>query len=59
LILWLISWVLVMPFAFGSEWAWTGYFFPLAVWWMLRSKTAYADTWLAELWRVGRKVFNS
>jgi hypothetical protein len=55
LILWLISWTLIVSFDLGTDWAWVGYFFPLAVWWMLRSGNN-EDTWLAELRRTWRKV---
>jgi hypothetical protein len=51
LILWIISWTLMLSFALGINWAWTGYFFPFAVWWMLRNGLNPEDTWLAELKR--------
>lgn len=50
-ILWVISWTLLIPFAFGSEWSWVGYGFPLTVWWYLREDVQPADTWLGELRR--------
>ncbi len=54
LILWIISWTLIVPFAFGSEWALVGYALPLTVWLMLRSGISFEDTWLAEVQRVWR-----
>jgi hypothetical protein len=55
-ILWIISWTLLTPFAFGSEWSWVGYGFPLAVWWLLREGVEPADTWLGELKRLLKGV---
>lgn len=51
-ILWVISWTLIVPFAFGSEWSLVGYLFPLAVWLLLRKGVTIEDTWLAEVRRV-------
>ena len=54
-ILWVISWIMILPFAFGSEWSLAGYAFPLAVWYFLKKHSSGEETWLTELRRLRQK----
>lgn len=54
LLLWLVSWTALVPYAFGNEYSLVGYIFPLAVWLALWRKMPSEDTWLSllgDLWK--------
>lgn len=58
LTLWLLSWTLFFPFAFGPSGALLGYIFPLATWYFLWRETPAKDTWLATLQQSVRRLKN-
>ena len=55
LLLWLCVWLMALPFALGSQWAWSGYVFPLVVWFLLWQEAPKESTWWALLRRLTGK----
>lgn len=53
LLLWLASWISLLPYAAGNQYSVVGYLFPTIVWFILWRSTPKQDTWLAlgmDLW---------